>query len=73
MICLSSICSLLCIVYFQAVWLHVFFSFPNYVSYFAETAFAFVYREVHLSNPVPDNAVSKRKAGICYVEDQNKY
>ncbi|KAI5382749.1 hypothetical protein KIW84_070245 [Lathyrus oleraceus] len=27
-----------------------------------EVAFAFVYREVHLSNPVPDNAVAKRKA-----------
>ncbi|XP_012569095.1 uncharacterized protein [Cicer arietinum] len=27
-----------------------------------EIAFAFVYREVHVSNPVPDNAVAKRKA-----------
>ncbi|KAL5058414.1 hypothetical protein RYX36_030018 [Vicia faba] len=27
-----------------------------------EAAFAFVYREVHLSSPVPDNAVAKRKA-----------
>ncbi|XP_045794528.1 myosin heavy chain, striated muscle-like isoform X1 [Trifolium pratense] len=27
-----------------------------------ENAFAFVYREVHFSNPVPENAVAKRKA-----------
>jgi hypothetical protein len=37
--------------------------------YLAEVAFAFVYREVHVSNPVADNGVAKRKAGIFYDEE----
>jgi len=37
--------------------------------YLAEVAFAFVYREVHVSNPVADNGVAKRKAGIFYYEE----
>ena len=35
-----------------------------------EVAFAFVYREVHLSNPVPDDAVAKRKGGENYYTEK---
>ena len=42
-------------------------------SYHADLAFAFVYREVLVSSPMPDNAVAKRKAGSVMIRSSYIY